>query len=582
MADDAPLSRRARRAAEREAAQDPMEFARGIATGEIPAIGADGKPMSRRERRRLERIIDPMEAWTEEEERAVTGQIPAITPEVIAEQERIAREKAAAAAAEAEAASRELQALAPQDTPPPREHAFPEPQQPGPQPQQAFPEVPEADPVSPQDFPPPPAVSEPAMTERLVEPEPQASVDEYAYSQPHEAAWAGEPEPAPTGEPEPTRPEERTLVEPYRPTFVGKAAEAYGDGPVPPTGLPDAVAQPAPAQEPDAAAVQSRAAEALVDEPSAPDHSAAADESAAADHPAPSGRGAVYDELFPPGSAQAKLLAQQEAEASAEPSPAEPFALTEAPWTAPEDEQTTADASPLSDPAEEIRRLTQEALGGLERARGPHDADQTQAPEPPVEPPVAPSQPAEIAQPSGPATPPQGLAARDEPPAGSGALPLPPWEDEAGDQPVDLTPPPQVDPTPAQPVWGQVQPSGGQPTSGQFPTSGQQPAARPGSPFPPVSPESHPLAQAPTQGPAQDPNNYEPVANVPTPDFSKLYRPPTGQFPTASSGPYETVTYSREIPQMEERKHSKWLYLSVVGALMFALGVVVYNAWLAG
>lgn len=106
---DERLSRRARRAQEE-----------GALTGEIPTTTAPTgidpasapRALSRRDRRRLERVAQPMETWTAEEEMIATGQIPTMTPEVIAEQERLAREKAAQAQAEAEAASAELRRVA--------------------------------------------------------------------------------------------------------------------------------------------------------------------------------------------------------------------------------------------------------------------------------------------------------------------------------------------------------------------------------------------------------------------------------------------------------------------------------------
>ena len=113
---EGPLSRRARRAPEPmdgPVAGDPAyTLAQGLVTGEIPAIGPDGAPLTRRDRRRLERLVNPMEAWTAEEEMIATGQIPVLTPERIAEQERAARLKAEQAAQEALAKSQEFNMLA--------------------------------------------------------------------------------------------------------------------------------------------------------------------------------------------------------------------------------------------------------------------------------------------------------------------------------------------------------------------------------------------------------------------------------------------------------------------------------------
>lgn len=61
--------------------------------------------MSRKERRRLERLENPVETWTAEEEARHTGQVPAMTPDAISHQEETARQKAAQAQQEAVAAT---------------------------------------------------------------------------------------------------------------------------------------------------------------------------------------------------------------------------------------------------------------------------------------------------------------------------------------------------------------------------------------------------------------------------------------------------------------------------------------------
>ena len=98
-----PLSRRERRAMEARAAgaaPDPTEALEGMTDDPNPPT--DG--LSRRDRRRIERAQRPLETWTQEEEMIATGQLPAMTPEVIAEQDRIAQQKAADAAADEAAA----------------------------------------------------------------------------------------------------------------------------------------------------------------------------------------------------------------------------------------------------------------------------------------------------------------------------------------------------------------------------------------------------------------------------------------------------------------------------------------------
>jgi len=78
--------------------EEAARAAEGDVTQALPVAPETESIMSRRERRRLERLTNPLEQWTEEEELIATGQMPAMTPEVIAEQERLANERAAAAA----------------------------------------------------------------------------------------------------------------------------------------------------------------------------------------------------------------------------------------------------------------------------------------------------------------------------------------------------------------------------------------------------------------------------------------------------------------------------------------------------
>jgi hypothetical protein len=88
-------------------------------TGEIPLYAPDGRPLTRKERRELERSLRPMETWTAEEEMIATGQIPAMTPEVIADQERAADHHSGRVSAEAQAASAELAMVSMTDKPQP-------------------------------------------------------------------------------------------------------------------------------------------------------------------------------------------------------------------------------------------------------------------------------------------------------------------------------------------------------------------------------------------------------------------------------------------------------------------------------
>src|SRR5690606_30809301 len=111
-----PLSRRERRELEERAAAG-LEASTGsipLAEAAPPVTGEIAQPtMSRRERRRLERLENPVETWTAEEETAHTGQIPTVTPEVIAQQEALAREKAEAAQQDAKLATGEMAQVSP-------------------------------------------------------------------------------------------------------------------------------------------------------------------------------------------------------------------------------------------------------------------------------------------------------------------------------------------------------------------------------------------------------------------------------------------------------------------------------------
>ena len=110
MADEArPLSRRERREMEERAAGvEPVastpsagEPAATRTPTPTPEAVEQDAALSRRDRRRLERLEQPMETWTAVEEMHHTGQVPTMTPEVIAQQEELARRRAAEAQADA-------------------------------------------------------------------------------------------------------------------------------------------------------------------------------------------------------------------------------------------------------------------------------------------------------------------------------------------------------------------------------------------------------------------------------------------------------------------------------------------------
>ncbi|MBN2176835.1 MAG: hypothetical protein JW722_04170 [Demequinaceae bacterium] len=148
---------------------DPPEASkRAEASQKAEAPQESDKPLSRRDRRRLERLEHPMETWTAEEETRHTGQVPAMTPEAISHQEELARQKAAAAQEEARAASggipvvnrvsmREPQQAASDESQQPRQGTPGEPQQPP----QAIP------PGGPRPVPVPPAPATPLVVPQL-------------------------------------------------------------------------------------------------------------------------------------------------------------------------------------------------------------------------------------------------------------------------------------------------------------------------------------------------------------------------------------------------------------------------------
>ena len=76
--------------------------------------------LSRRDRRRLERLEQPMETWTADEEARHTGQVPTVTPEVIAQQEALARQRAAEAQQDALRATGEIPIVQPGQVAAPR------------------------------------------------------------------------------------------------------------------------------------------------------------------------------------------------------------------------------------------------------------------------------------------------------------------------------------------------------------------------------------------------------------------------------------------------------------------------------
>ena len=545
---EGPLSRRARRAPEPmdgPVAGDPAyALAQGLVTGEIPAIGPDGAPLTRRDRRRLERLVNPMEAWTAEEEMIATGQIPVLTPERIAEQERAARLKAEQAAQEALAKSQEFNMLA--------SGAIPVPQMSRPFAHEAEATAAASAFAPPADVANPPvlAPSEPeALPPRVLPPVPFGWQDPAAQqpSQPQSllpGAAAQYSHEAPVVEPEPA---------PRHDPYDYESTERYAAGEAQAT-AEIALAKIAEANEAWSAQVS----------------------------PPRDERERVLQELFPPGSAQAALIAGE---------PIAP-AVVSAPESLSVEVPSANQDSQAPDPVEEIRRLAAQAISGIEKAA---------------------SSPDNVPQASSESMPQQALQTPQ------------PWAPaaESGQQATAApAPTAHVEATPAQ---AQGAGDGFMPFAPvtQNPEVAAPQTAQPG-PW-----DALPLASAPI--PQVDPNQFAPLSDVPRPDLSALVAATGAQGPgapafnpavgaqnaftgsnpivtpggplhgapvatpapfnpastpgaavapwgAATTGSLDTAALRRaEAVPRPDPKSFKWLHLGVIGALMFVLGVVIYH-----
>jgi len=569
---DVPLSRRARRdmeaqAAERAAARDDSTSSpgQGLATGDISGVDLASQAFSRRDRRRIERLARPMESWTAEEEMIATGQIPVMTPERIAEQEKLAREAAERAAADAETASAELRILAQRDL------------------VQQHPGEPSNPPVrvSSADVPlvqPTPRVDPEAPPEEraMVEPySPRFEFDDREMklagdeSEPVEVPTGFDPEakiertPAPTGEPD-------FLDVGDLPIALPESFESFEDVPATPSdegtpafGAPPSVEQPEAVEMPEA-----------TETPEAKLGDAAAREAEAA-----AARAKVFEELFPPGSSRAALLEhdQGDHEAAAAARSAEPTESFTSEPTQDDDEVERQRG------IEEIRRLTEAAINGIEQKSQPES-----------------ERPLGIERYEMPADPEEGYALGVLGASGS----QPEWKQQEASpmpNPGALAPPTgqfPLTPAPHQATFDDAERTASteipvRPMNQPQPTQGDTPSQW----------GSHPLdaVQAPT---TTDVNNFQPVRDAPRPDLSRLNNwPPIGQSsatdaqsPTTGSqvpttgalfnvdpsatGQIGSLRRTPDLPPVGGAQHFKWHHLAVIGALVFVLGVVIYNVWL--
>ncbi|SEI98732.1 hypothetical protein [Demequina mangrovi] len=539
-----PLSRRQRREVEaRQSGQDqPTTPIVSPVAG--PPTHPDGTPLTRKERRELERQARPMETWTREEELIATGQLPAMTPELLDAQELIARrDTAEPAAPEADAAADAVEQaeepeaiVAPEPEPEPEPEAVAEPE----------PE-PEAETVGE----PEPEPAEEVALAASFEPEPETAVEADPEAT---AAFTFEPEPEPAAEQEP-EPERVQLTSPWS----GFAAEV-------------AAAQAAPAEE----------AEEGEQEPAAE-----AEPEPVATEPTPSGAMDTipeeYRHLFPPGSLQARRLEDRSSEPFAQPPAPAPAAQDEAP-AAPQ----AADDEAVEDPAAEIRRLTAEAMAGITRAQQAHRAP---APEPVeveerveaepeaetvVEEQAWPAATAEAdAQDTEVLDPAEVYAhAAQESALGLGRTVAAP-EPQPELEPADLEQQPVADEEPAPtPSSGPIVPAGLRPVG---------PAAAAATAW-----DSHPLTQAQPREVA----DYAPSDDIPIPDFTKIMHGYAGSSSSAGTAPEGHVgdepsptdlpvsePIRRPLPEEHEEgaHHFAWAHLAVIGAVAFLLGVLVWH-----
>ncbi len=585
-----PLSRRDRRAMEARAAATKSDATESMeSAGDDPAPPTDG--LSRRDRRRIERSQQPMETWTAEEEMIATGQLPAMTPEVIAQQEQIAKRKAADAAADAAAAAAALGLAdgddAPQapvevdeSTPPVRESAFGR--------------VAEADTTREDDVRNDDVRNDDVRNDSEVLQDVGPDIDELpdvesddAESMSTEPETVAEPEPEPEPEPES---EAEAEAEPFAGSEPQPAAHSETDADV--------------VEEPDAAPDAKFVAEAVAED-GEPD--------LAPDQPLPGdddGIPAAFRGMFPPGSLQARAMAarrEEAAQAAAGPSASEAH-------------------QPQGDSLEEFRRLTAEAMAGIEGS-GARVVDQAA----PTDSQPEWGEPTEQAGDDSGADAEVGDSGDGDVATGDGVNVLAddvateqnPWRaapvvaaldtentaDLADDQSVDE---PETD-VPAADVdeSSDSQSLDAEPKQMPPQASFDDLIAAPDDEVPlaemTVDPDA-PLPKSDEVNPAVAPSIWDshplndtnatareladaPSQAIPQPDFSKLApatnpEHPAPFSPTAySSGEPPLTTGSievarRKVPELHPAggaRHFRWAHIAVIGAIAFVLGVLVWN-----
>ncbi len=636
-------SRRERREQELRAAarlaDDTDAFPGAPISESIPTHSPDGRALTRRERRRLERARLPMETWTAEEEMIATGQIPAMTPERIAEQERIAREKAEAAQREAQTASSELGLLPPQN---PATESLATDGRHGP--------------ASAASAPGPSAQSapEPTVPQRTsLIPTPDSAPGVTDDGGPHAEngpgdGLSGRPSAPATFTPPPasvpsaqvaSAPSAPAVPPPSAPSAAPSAPEpgwhaqtgVAGDVPVPDLSPESHAPPPVDHQASAVFGEQPQVADQWWEGSELPDDRDQPDTVMPPQEPAPEvgGRPAgmspeLFAALFPPGSLQRRLMEQQ---------------ATEQMEQVPEEPE-------VEDPAAEIRRLTQQAVAGIDAASSRRQQAEAELDDPAAEaaaravlpnawgpaaeavgvpgapheqysepslggmrPSGSPGEEGRLASaPSAPGAwdePAQGLAASfnsipasldmtpisiDEPP-----VPLDQRPESLGQAPFEAI----LGSHPATSELDQVSRSAdeshrpdfhditGQGQSGQVsPHHAQFDVAQqtePSSDQESSMWDAHPLMDVNRAAPVLP--EVQPAQNIPQPDLSSVRRPSSAPLSDdlSSIEPVPTgqiVVPPRERPDFEAAggpRHFKWAHLAVFGAVAFLLGVVVWN-----
>lgn len=638
MTDDGrDLSRRERRAQEeREATNVPADtdaLALGPISESIPTHAPDGRMLSRRERRRLERARQPMETWTAEEEMIATGQIPAMTPERIAEQEQLARERAATAQREAQEASAELEGLAghpavAQSAAAPVAQSAPEAGAQQPWAPVTEPSVPASE--HPQSVPSAPAAepepeSGPERTSLIAavaaEAAPPAPAAESPASAPEQSAPSASSAPA-TNEPasfEPAAFEPApSAASPTTSAVIHPVPSAVT--PAEPAGSEPAAYEPHVGEESATETDWSETNESDVAEPvedSAPEAHAPAPAAAVPGMP-PGMTPEMFAALFPPGSLQRRLMEDQAAEEAALASKPEPQA---------------------EDPAAEIRRLAQEAVAGIDATGGwspdvpevhqedapqenvapsadfPPSADAAPSAEQPAAwgapAPASQSAPDYYSQPSSPSAPTTGMPDTSPPTFSIPTLDGDAQPQSADPSPTGFDPEPVASPS-AQPAEDPHEPAPFDAVFGDHPGSAaldevsgtpaeydasrfddagvnSAPSAEPVTPGFTPAPTSaapwgeHPLSQVDREAPELP--EMPPAQVVAQPDLSGVgFSPqpsPRGPVPIVEpvpTGQIEVPPRARpELTGADVPRHFKWAHLAVFGAVGLLLGVVVWQ-----